>query len=88
MIFFEERSKLGTFNIHNISKYFAHSTNTITRRIYIISYIQRTQFFEELSKFGTLNLHNFLKICTINEIYYLEFRVLVFKCFWFLVLVF
>ena len=38
-----------------------HITNSITKKIYIIFYVQRTQFFEKLSKYCTIDVHNFKK---------------------------
>ena len=64
------------FFLPEIVENYVYLMNTITQRIFIILYIQNTNFFEDLTKFRMMNLHNFLvkcwKFCAMNEHYYLK----------------
>ena len=48
------------FFLPEIVENYAYLMNTITQRIFIILYVQNTNFFEDLTKFRMMNLHNFL----------------------------
>ena len=74
IIFFEECSKFRSFNIQNFTRNIEnelYSTNTIIQRIYIILYIQSTQFFKKKYKIlhvqQTKIFTEYLKFYVFNE---------------------